>query len=71
MADVQSSEIPFLGVAELGRRIRAGEVSPVEATDAYLERIGRIDGRLNSYITVCADEARQAAREARRTPQQA
>ena len=55
MADVQRGEIPFLSVAELGRLIKAGDVSPVEATEAYLERIGRIDGRLNSYITVCAD----------------
>ena len=64
MANVQRSEIPFLTVAELGRLIRAREVSPVEATEAYLERIDRIDGRLNSYITVCHEEARQAAREA-------
>ena len=64
MADIQRSDIPFLSVAELGRLIRAREVSPVEATEAYLERIDRIDGRLNSYITVCHDEARQAAREA-------
>ena len=64
MADIQGSDIPFLSVAELGRLIRAREVSPVEATEAYLERIDRIDGRLNSYITVCHDEARQAAREA-------
>ncbi len=64
MANIQRGEIPFLSVAELGRLIRSREVSPVEATEAYLERIGRIDGRLNSYITVCGDEARQAAREA-------
>ena len=66
MADVQGDGLAFLSVAELGRRIRAGEVSPVEAAEAYLERIGRIDGRLNSYITVCADEARRAARTAER-----
>ena len=64
MADVQRGDIPFLSVAELGRRIQAREISPVEATEAYLERIGRIDGRLNSYITVCAHEARQAAQTA-------
>jgi aspartyl-tRNA(Asn)/glutamyl-tRNA(Gln) amidotransferase subunit A len=51
-------------VAELGRLIRSREVSPVEATEAYLERIDRIDGQVNSYITVCHEEARQAAREA-------
>ena len=66
MASIQRSELPFLSAAELGRLIRAREVSPVEATEAYLERIDRIDGRLNSYITVCHDEARQAARDAER-----
>ena len=64
MTTVHRSEIPFLSVAELGRLIRSREVSPVEATEAYLERIDRIDGQVNSYITVCHEEARQAAREA-------
>ena len=66
MVNVQRSEIPFLSVAELARLIQSRQVSPVEATEAYLERIGRIDGRLNSYITVCHNEARQAAQEAER-----
>ena len=57
-------DIPFLSATELSRLIEAKEVSPVEATEAYLERIGRVDGSLNSYITVCGDEALQAAREA-------
>ncbi len=64
MTSVQRSELPFLTVAELGRLIQSGNVSAVEATEAYLERIDRIDGRVNSYITVCAEEARQAARAA-------
>ena len=64
MTTVHRSEIPFLSVAELGRLIRSREISPVEATEAYLERIDRIDGQVNSYITVCHEEARQAAREA-------
>ena len=62
MADTAGEGLAFLGAAELGRRIRDGEVSPVAATEAYLERIGRLDGRLNSYITVCADDALRAAR---------
>ena len=64
MANTVRDEIPFLSVAELARLIRAREVSPVEATEAYLERIERIDGQLNSYITVCHEEARRSAREA-------
>ena len=57
-------DIPFLSATELSRLIEAKEVSPVEATEAYLERIDRVDSKLNSYITVCGDEALQAAREA-------
>ena len=64
---VERNEIPFLSAAALGRLIQSREVSPVEATEAYLERIDRVDGALNSYITVCHEEARQAAREAERT----
>ena len=64
MTSIQRDQIPFLSVAELGRLIQAQEVSPVEATEAFLERIARIDGHLNSYITVSGEEARQAAREA-------
>ena len=67
MADVQRGDIPFPQRGRIGAAsYKAGDVSPVEATEAYLERIGRIDGRLNSYITVCADEAREAAALAER-----
>jgi Asp-tRNA(Asn)/Glu-tRNA(Gln) amidotransferase A subunit family amidase len=54
----------FLGLGEQTRRIRAREISPVELTEAYLARIERINPRLNAYITVCATEARAAARAA-------
>ena len=53
--------LPPTGLAD---RIRLGETRSLEAVDAYLERIERIDGRLNAYITVAADRARQRAREA-------
>ncbi len=61
---MDKADIPFLSASELSRLIQAKEVSPVEAVEAYLERIDRVDGKLNSYITVCRDEALQAAREA-------
>ena len=57
-------EIPFLSATELGQHIRAGDITPLEAVDAYLDRIGEIDQKLNSYITVCADAAREQARTA-------
>ena len=38
-------------------------MSPVEATEAYLERIDRLNPTLHAYLTVCAEEAMSAARE--------
>ena len=63
---MDKTEIPFLTAAQLSRLIQDKEVSPVEATEAYLERIDRVDSKLNSYITVCRDEALRSAREAER-----
>ena len=61
---MSKSEIPFLTATELSEKIRSREVSPVEATEAYLERIEAHNATLNSYITVMADEAREAAQAA-------
>ena len=36
----------------------------MEAAEAYFDRIGQVDGKLNSYITVTRDEALAAARQA-------
>ena len=58
------AEIPFLTVAELSQLIRTGDVSPVEATEAYLERIESLNDDVRAYLTVTEQEARQAAREA-------
>jgi aspartyl-tRNA(Asn)/glutamyl-tRNA(Gln) amidotransferase subunit A len=48
-------------VARLARRLRAGELSPREAVQHYLERIEALDGRVGAYITVRAEEALAAA----------
>jgi aspartyl-tRNA(Asn)/glutamyl-tRNA(Gln) amidotransferase subunit A len=42
----------------------AKEISPVEATEAYLERIESLDGKLRAFITVTADAALEAANKA-------
>ena len=59
-----TTDIAFLSATELGSAIQSKEVSPVEAVEAYLERIERIDPQVNAYITVCADQARQEALQA-------
>ena len=61
---MDKSQIPFLSATELSGLIQSREVSPVEATQAYLERIEAVDGQLNSYITVCGEEALAQARQA-------
>jgi Asp-tRNA(Asn)/Glu-tRNA(Gln) amidotransferase A subunit family amidase len=61
---MNKSEIPFLPATELSGLIQPKEVSPVEATEAYLERIDQVDDKLNAYITVCREEALAQARQA-------
>jgi aspartyl-tRNA(Asn)/glutamyl-tRNA(Gln) amidotransferase subunit A len=61
---MNKADMPFLSAAALGELIRRKEISPMEVTAAYLERIDAVDGKLHSYITVCRDEAMQAARMA-------
>ena len=58
--------IPFLSAAELSRLIETKEVSPVEATEAYLGRIDGMDFKFNSYLTVCRKDALRDAQEAER-----
>ena len=61
---MDKAAIPFLSATELSRLIERREVSPVEATEAYLERIDDLDFKFNAYLTVCRKEALQAAHEA-------
>jgi aspartyl-tRNA(Asn)/glutamyl-tRNA(Gln) amidotransferase subunit A len=61
---VTAPDLCALGIAELARRYRAGEVSPVEVAQAHLERIERLDGTLHAYVTVTPDRALADARGA-------
>ena len=54
----------MLSVADLSRRLAAGEVSSAELTRDLLDRIERINPRLNALISVTADSALQQAAEA-------
>ena len=56
----------FLSAAETARAARAGELSPVDAVHAYLDRIDRLDGRLAAYITVAREEALDDAQQLER-----
>lgn len=51
-----------LSASELARRIRAREVSPVEAVEAHLERIEAVNPLLNAVVVPRFNEARREAK---------
>lgn len=59
-----AEDVTLLGATHQARLIARHELSPVELVRACLDRIARYDTKLRAYITVCADEAMAAARQA-------
>ena len=57
-------ELAFTPAWKQREMIAAKQVSPVELTELYLRRIERLNPTLNAYLTVCADQALTAAKEA-------
>ena len=56
--------IVFLEATALARRIKAREISVAEAMDAHIAQIGRVNPAVNAIVTLDAEGARAAAREA-------
>ncbi|MGH3442864.1 MAG: amidase, partial [Nitriliruptorales bacterium] len=52
----------YLTAVELLERYATGELSPVEATQAALDRIEEVDDRVNAFCLVDGDRALEAAR---------
>jgi len=61
---MEASELCYLSLRSLATLIQRQEVSPVEATEAVLDRVEKFDSELNSFITVLGDEALTQARAA-------
>ena len=59
-----TEDVLALGVTELAPRLRNRSLSPVELTEAYLERIRALGPRLNAFATVTAEPALEQARAA-------
>ena len=57
-------DLHYLSLTELSNRLRTRTLSPVEATQAMLDRIDRLDGQLASYITVLPERAMAQAKAA-------
>ena len=55
------ADLLTLTIAQAAPRLERRELSPVELTEAVLQRIGAVNATLNAYITVCAPQAREVA----------
>jgi Asp-tRNA(Asn)/Glu-tRNA(Gln) amidotransferase A subunit family amidase len=54
-------DLCFLSAVVLSTRIRAGKVSPVEVIEALRNRIGKVNPKLNAYVTLDLENARTVA----------
>src|ERR1051325_10288370 len=59
-----TADLASTSAAELAALIARRAVSPVEAVDGVLDHIEKTQPALNAFITVCAEEARAAAKDA-------
>lgn len=53
-----------MSLADIRKKLDRKEISAVELTEEYLKKIEETDGKINSYITVCAETAIEDAKRA-------
>jgi amidase len=58
-----TDDVVMAPVSDLVDRLRGGDLSPVELVDATLAQIERQNPRINAYVLVLAEQARQQARD--------
>jgi aspartyl-tRNA(Asn)/glutamyl-tRNA(Gln) amidotransferase subunit A len=63
---VANDELCWRPATELAGLIRRRKVSPVEVIEAVLDRIDRVNPRLNAFVSITAERARAAAKAAER-----
>lgn len=54
---MSNAPLHFKPITEQAAMLRSGELSPVELTQAYLDRIDALNGELGAYITVMGEQA--------------
>ena len=54
-------QLAFASIAEIAGLYRRRKLSPVELTRFLLDRIAKLNPRLNAYLTVCEEQALQQA----------
>src|SRR5438034_672514 len=63
MTELNNSELIRLSAAQLAAKLAAREITSVEVTQAYLDRIAEVDGQVNAFLHVNAEEALAVAAE--------
>ena len=63
MADTDT-RLHFLTIRDASELLQRRELSPVELTRAFLDRIDATDGQLHSFITLLREESLEQARTA-------
>ena len=61
-----SDELAYMSAAEMARRVRSRDLSPVEIVDAFLERIEVRNPGVTAFVHVAAEDARNDAKRAER-----
>src|SRR5256885_9627915 len=58
------SDMNFLAAVAMAEQIRRKTISPVELLETHLAQIEKLNPRLNAFVQIDAERARQAARDA-------
>lgn len=61
---MDKADIPYLSTTQLSRFIESMKDSPVEAAEAYLERIDDLGFKYIAFLLICRREALRAAQDA-------
>ena len=61
---MNDTDLAFASIEEIGKLFRKRKLSPVELTKFMLDRIERLNPKLNTYITVAAELALRQAKKA-------
>jgi len=56
------SDVAFAGLVRQAEMVRRGDITPTELVELYLDRISRLDPKLNSYRVVLEERARGEAK---------
>lgn len=61
---MSQTEICYMSAREMSQRIRAKQLSATEVTQAHLDQIARVNPKVNAVVTVAAEQAMTAAKQA-------